>query len=823
LISFTDGNFTAAGTWKTVCAGSGANLLTFSAWATVTASYVATPTFTIPNGEVVDGVVLSLRLYADGTTGTLTVGLFDGAVELTTGTLTIADLSPNDKQMDEDYVLIKFGASQTGDGGSDYTIKVKADVTNKIQIYRGSATAGDWWRVLRTTTTSAAAPTTGDVTVVVGESLGGTTHTVTMNETATTAYGEMYIGGAGILSYGYSAATNYVLRLGGYLRQGCNGVLRIGTVANPIPRDSTAVLEFVCASMGQYYYYNAGGEFTAQGLSRTSAKNVAWALLTADMGTSATSCSINADTGWKNGDVVALFPTGWTTGGGETVTLNADAGGSSLAWTAGTTYTHKATTPTAGEVALLTRNVKIRSTSSSYYTCVRINGYAPAVDIDWVEFAYCGATTVNFAALDVIASSHATIHVDYCSFWGGRYATLYARNAFYGTIAATYNVVWYMVNNADTNFNTQCAAGASVTITDNVVGVAQGANCAGMYSYTPQYVTMSRNRHAGGDTGFVAIAGDDDVAFVAFEDNVAHSVSNRCLFISQRLTGIIDGFTGWGSNIYGVWWGSLCQNLTLTDCTFIGCATACLVVDDNYGLQNVTFSNLVTRGDASRSSALAFRFDPGSTYLNVFFDNCSFGAGTAHSTAVLETVNSVRDTGIVTSNMRFRDCTIGSNTLIGPLMTAGGVSYGSWIAFEKLDTAPIHRRFTDVGWITYDTATYHTASPAEKVSPVTATSTYRMLSAVRQIKVNASGTRTISVWVYKDGSYAGSAPRLIVAKNPALGWDTDQLLDTMTVGATTWEQLTGVTSAAGIDGVIEVYVDCDGSAGAIYVDDWTYV
>jgi hypothetical protein len=822
LISFTDGNFTAAGTWKTTCTGTGANAFAYvTTWTTITASYVASPTFTIPVSETIDGVILFLRLYADAATGTLTVGLFDGAVELTTGTLNIADLSPNDKLLDNDYVLVKFATPQTGDGGSDYTLKLKADVTNKVQSYRNSATAGDWWRVFRTTTTSGAAPTTGDALFVMGESLGSS-HTVTMNETATTQYGEIAVGGSGILTYGYSAATNYVLRVGNYLRVGASGAFRIGTVANPIPRDSTAVLEFVCASMGQYYLVTYGGEITMQGLSRTSAKNVSWALLTADMGTSATSCSINADTGWKNGDVVALFPTGWTTGGGETVTLNADAGANSLAWTTGTSYTHKATTPTAGEVALLTRNVKVRSTSSSYYTVVKLDGYAPTVDLDWVEFQYCGATTVNMGALDTIASSHATIHVDYCSFYGGRYVTLlYARSVFYGTIAATYNVVWGMVNSADSSFNVAPGAGASITFTDNVLGVLQGANSNGHVFYNVEYCTVSRNRVAGGATGYQDVTGSDGTCFVAFEDNIVHSISAQGFYNTARLgAGEIHGFVCWGSNQYGMYFDEIVHDTTFVDCILIGCTTAGMYLGAGGIFMNVRVTNLTTRGDASRSSAEAILISSGMGMIDTCFDNCSFGATTAHTTAVLASGTSTGDADGLICSLRFRNCNFNSNTLVSNL--PAGLKRGSWIAYEKHDTAPIHRRLIDTGWITIENTTFHAAAPSEKVAPSIATTTRRMKSTVRLLKIDGSATRTVSVWVYKDGSYAGSQPRLIALANPALGWNSDQVLDTMSGGASSWEELTGVTSVAGADGVVEVYVDCDGSAGAIYADDWTY-
>jgi hypothetical protein len=92
--------------------------------------------------------------------------------------------------------------------------------------------------------------------------------------------------------------------------------------------------------------------------------------------------------------------------------------------------------------------------------------------------------------------------------------------------------------------------------------------------------------------------------------------------------------------------------------------------------------------------------------------------------------------------------------------------------------------------------------------------------------VDDGGTITINAYVRKsatgDGAaYNGNQPRLIVRANPVAGITTDTVLDTMTVGTGTWEQLTGTTAAVDADGALEFYVDCDGTAGWINVDDWT--
>jgi hypothetical protein len=54
-----------------------------------------------------------------------------------------------------------------------------------------------------------------------------------------------------------------------------------------------------------------------------------------------------------------------------------------------------------------------------------------------------------------------------------------------------------------------------------------------------------------------------------------------------------------------------------------------------------------------------------------------------------------------------------------------------------------------------------------------------------------------------------------------MGYTSDTVLDTMTSAAGSWEQLSATTAAASQDGVFEVYVDCDGTAGWVNVDDWS--
>jgi len=822
------GQFTTAATWMQVSSGATSNVLTGSAYVTVTATYVASPAFTLTNGQVIDGVCLLLKLAVDAATGTLTVGLFDGAVELTTGTLTIEDLSPVDKTIDEDCVCVMFAAPQTGDGGVDYTLKLKANATTKIQAMRGSATAGDWFRVFRTTTASAAAPTTADVLFVVGEGLS-VTNTVVMDETATTSFGIIYIGGKGVLSYD-TTVTNTVLRLAGLMWIGCNGALRIGTVGDEIPRDHTAILEFVCASAVQYYIDCVGGEITMQGLSRSSGKNVAWALLTADMATNATTANIDTDTGWLSGDSVIITSTAATNGvGQDTVTLNADAGASSLAWTAGTTYAHKGTSGKVAEVANTTRNILVRSTSATYYSQIRLRGHAPTLDCDWVRFDYWGAAANGGIWINtgVRYDARTNITVDYCVGMNLGNNFLYDQSVSVA-LTAVRNCITYGTPTSAMNASASNAASiGALEFTDNVIigGVTDVTNY-GIYFFNnikTAYATsdVSRNRISAIRYGIWFNAAS--AVPTTFADNVVHSYAYTTgyamHFAAAAYGGTTHGLTAWGG-CWGIVFASECRGMILEDSSIVGMGAGIFAFASH--IWNLKIQNCTFRGDAIRATPLCFRFTTPSICTDISIENCNLGTTTDFTTAVC-TVTGTDITYIVFKDVFFKDCTFNAIAFASGLPQY--MRSLSAIGIQKHSSAPIHRTLKRTGWIEIETDTYfHAAAPSEKLTPGTySTTTDRHQSTTRRIKVDSGATKTVSVWVYKTAAYGGSEPRLRVLTNPAIGFDTDSTLETAHGAADAWELLTGTTAAAGADGVIEVLVDCDGSTGAVYVDDWSYV
>jgi hypothetical protein len=110
--------------------------------------------------------------------------------------------------------------------------------------------------------------------------------------------------------------------------------------------------------------------------------------------------TIDTDTGWLSGDVVALASTTRTAAECEVASLASNAGASTLTYNLYPVNARSGTSPTQAEVILLTRNVRVRSTSATLMTYVQIKSGA-VVDIDWAEFYYLGTRPRAKRGIDV--------------------------------------------------------------------------------------------------------------------------------------------------------------------------------------------------------------------------------------------------------------------------------------------------------------------------------------------------------------------------------------------------------------------------------------
>lgn len=264
LITRADGNFTDAATWGTVAeGGSGGNACLLEQVAANGTSTLAANTttdsssFVLPN-TAVDGLAVKIASVT-AMTGNLTIILRNSTTSTNQGSVTI-DSSVIPTNM-TGWLLVPF-SSFTPNGTDSYVVRITRAAGATGTLIMESPVTGGFARMIRTTTT--ASPGASDILVMCGEYAGSTTvnlRTITMNNTATTTFGIVQVGGKPAISindkttldWANSSSTNYYLRFKGIFRVCARGILQMYTAtsgAGSLPSTSTAVLEMDCTAAG---------------------------------------------------------------------------------------------------------------------------------------------------------------------------------------------------------------------------------------------------------------------------------------------------------------------------------------------------------------------------------------------------------------------------------------------------------------------------------------------------------------------------------------------------------------------------------------------
>lgn len=828
LISRATGNFTAAATWGVADSATGSQLTNPSASTNTTTSYVYSSTFTGTNTRVADGIALFLKRLT--TTGTVTVALSDDNGVTATRSVTV---NASDLPADESWVFFKFGTTLTLDGGTDYRVGVIASDADNALIYR-NATAGNWARMVSTTTTGAPAAT--DTMLIVGEWTGAgasSSYTVTMDNTTTTDFGTnvtasapsqtnpqifngVQIGQNGTLTWGTSATTNYYLKISGLLTVWSGGTYNMGSSGTPCPRDSTMTLEF--DSIGNTgnnqfsaYLFN-GSVFNVYGQSRTSGKSIFSCKLSANAAVNDTSLTIDADTGWLDNDRVAVASTTRTASESETGLLNGAAGASTLTVDGfagvggGLAFAHSGTSPTQAEIILLTRNVIIKGVSTSAYAGFNTFG-SSQVTVRWALF--------NFMSTWPSPTGTGIFDVQYCSFWTSNSIVFAGSSIATSNVTFSNNVGYIFNNGVQVNHNT---SGGSNTFQNNII--IQNTTGGTAFSISPASSdvnagTFSNNTAVGGSSGFSITSNRYTV------DNItAHSQMSTGITLTAPH--LITNCTAWRVSDAGIMLGnngtafsgtSEINTFTAFGSNFNVAYTGAFRLYEGIIAGDTSFSSSVGLGRWTSANAIAVGF------ANIV--NCSFsptsGIYVPHTLADIDLTTNAMRVQFNLSNVALRAATEVANT--------SNLSPYGFIKSSKHDqTEGAFKSWFQSGVIERDTTIFNTAAPSERLTPTS--TTIKLASGSRLVAVDDGSTITINAYVRKsatgDGAaYNGNQPRLIVRANPACGITTDTVLDTMTVGTGTWEQLTGTTAAVDADGALEFYVDCDGTAGWVNVDDWS--
>jgi hypothetical protein len=789
LIAYQDGNFTGATTFKGLVGGTGSAQETITASTNTTTAYVSSSAFTVTNTHVIEGVMVHCRRL--NTTGTVSVALSDdnGTTQTREVTVDAADLPTENS-----WVFFKFGTTLTGDGGNDYRVQVKGSSAGNAVFFR-DGTAGNWARLLRRDTTATIATT--DVVYISGERTGAgsvTPITVTMDSTATTSYGAMNIGDAGTVSYGTSASTNYYLRLEGNLNVWGNGTLNIGTSTTRIPSTSTATLEFNCASNVQFgLEAQNGSTVNIYGAEKANTK----VLLTADANSGQAVITVEDTTGWAVSDEVAIASTTRTPGQSEKRTISTVDSATQATMTANLGFTHQGTSPYQGEVINLTRNVKIRGTSAtlqSYVFCQATSSFTA----DNAEFFFLGSGTALKRGINSSTTSAGSFSMNNCAMRDFTVTGSQGLTIISGSGSPNIqNCVLFNLNvNALEIFAT---SGIPVFSNNWILALSSGA--ALVFQDIGGVITDNRVASGGAGNFFFLEGG---ASFNQFERNVSHSCSSQGFRLeSANHRGDWVDCKSWRSTGGGA---QISAPLTLSGFELYHNGSSGLNCGNNVKIINSTFN-----GGTGQSLAASLRHvDLNGN--NVIFENCDFGQ-TNQATNFLNVT-------AIGGDATFIDCNIAEG--LDPLNRGNLQSATTTpvIGLDKLNsTSGNHRAYKQFGYAGSDQSVFRTASPSEVLVPNSASG--KLPSGSKKFGVANGNSATVSVWVRKSSTYNGAEPRLILKRNIVGGVSSDQVLATLSGGTEEWLELTASTPTVTDDCVLEIYVDCDGTAGTVNVDDYS--
>lgn len=850
LASIATGNFSSSGTWGVVDSTSYLNAESGSEILTTAYSGTRSQTFT-PGAITISHLAVKLSVRT-GTTGTISVELITGGVPVSGTEVTIdcADLpvaATND--VNGGWVMFKLSSPILLLAATAYSIEAKTSSSSQVSLFR-NATTDNISRMLITTTN--AAPTTGDDIVVAGEYTGsGTSNsfTVTMDNTATTDFGSapsaanslitpgLSICSKGTLTYGTSSSTNYYFKVSNSVVVYSGGTLNIGTTGTPIPRDSTAVLEFDPASDGDYGLIVRNlGTCNMQGLSRTSGKNIVACMLNTDEATNSTSLGVDTDTGWLDNDVIVVASTSRTPAESESGTLNGNAGASSLTVDGfagaggGLAADHSGTSPTQAEVILLTRNVKVRSATSTIMAYVNVTSTS-SVDIDWTEFYYLGENASNKRGIEILTGSSGSFSLQYSSLHDIEDGGVYI-NSNTGSYTISNNVFYNLNSTASTApaFRTLATSGAH-TMNSNTFIYFNSVNGGAGLDISDMGSDFSNN-------SIVAGVGSSTTYAISFNElsassigsmsgNVVHSCSNHGVvvnssFLSMQTMGSMKIYRCGGTGGAGLAMVSSSSdnrvyNITFDTWTLFGNQLSNIgdfLTQASRSYFNVIFKNASVQGDSSSATTYGFSLNRGGNPYKgkVVFIDSSFGTTTAHTSGDINTAGLGGDVILINT-------TLSSTT---DVIVSASVDEGGVVRAHKLNgSSTTFKNWFKKGLIEADQTTRHTASGFSwKMTPNTANAKLILPTPLDFFRtaVNANEQVTISVYIQYDGSYNGNMPRLVVLGGILSGISSDVTDTATTSNSGNWEQLS-VQVTPTEAGVLEYYIDCDGTAGSVYVDD----
>jgi hypothetical protein len=839
-----NGNLTSSSTWATTDSTSYSN--SESANTALTTSQVSSSTFT-PGAITIDGIGVKIASRAASPTGTMTVQLTQAGTlvtgtnvtvnvsDLPTCTATSGSTTPVGTA-EGGWFFFKFSSPVTLLAATAYAVSAATSSSSQVNLW--SAATTNWSRYLRTTTTGS--PVAADDLIITGEWTAAATvtaRTVTMDSTSATAYGSnttsqvtpsLSICNNGTLTFGAVASTNYILQQAGHVVVYNGGTLNVGTLATPIPRNSTATLQFNCTGAGDFgVVARNGSTVNMYGLSRTSSNNTVITTLAANYTAGGTSLTTAVSTGWLSGDVAILASSAQGSGQWELATLSANASGTTLT-VAALSNNHSGTAPVACSIGLVTHNVLYKSTTGGNAYSFFFAGNTSTVNLSWVAFTALSVNVAGKRGIEIQTTNANGFNADSCSFYsfGSQWVTL---------VGAAYNGISF-TNCVFTNAGIVSNSINGIYASQATSGTWTFSNCqmTGMNTNNSNVIGLGdlhgtiTNSDISGATGsgyginmFVTAAISGTIS-----GNVVHSNSSGGLLIGNATSGSISTCQFYRNSGPGLNLGVCPVGLPVvaTSCNFFG-NSGYNVYFSGGGQYIATFDTCAMNGDTTYGTGDNFHFASSNTTGSggqVYLYNCALSQASGILTAA---TNEFNFNGGVNQFLFIADKTsFGAATLV---TGNNGQPNLPWLQATNFNgAANDSRTYISCGISgssaliqTNTTTVYSTNTRSAQLTPKTAA--FKLQSSLIYVAVQSGQVATPTVQVQKNSSYNGNAPRLIQARSDSMGVTADTVVATFSAAANTWQGLSGASGAAPQDGVYVYYVDCDGTAGSIFVGNAT--
>lgn len=831
LKAISNGNFTDASTWALCTAVVDTNTATSA----TTTSYQYSNQVASTVTANATGVLIKIGSIPT-VSGTISVALATGgSVNLAECTMNISDIAagiPTTGTTHGYWIFFKFNTPVAIVNTTFYRVGIKA--TSTVNFWRGAAATSPSMAIV---TDATQAPASTDRFIIVGDNNAdatnpgvtagtkGSSYSVVMNNTNNTQFGDgtgvttasgsatwgLWVGDYGTLSYGNSGGINYYLRMRGNIGIGANGTINIGTLASPIPRNSTATLEIDAAATGNHFLSLQGGNLNAYGLSRTAGKDVDRCLLSADSAAGATTLTVDTDTGWLANDTIFVSPSTRVAGtGSQERTLSVNATSNTLTLVAGVTAARDGNSTIQTSIMLTTRNVVIKGTTSALTFWGEVRGNS-RLNMEWAKVFSCGNSTTGKNGINLLTNDPSYVSISRCNF-DSSYTPFVCNQATSGalidncTFTASGSIAY-------------AACSASSTFTNCWI-----CNTVNISAVSIRNLFIINNLRISGSLangiGFTTINASDSSTPFTIDNLYIHSCSAGIggSYASSRLNQLIINnlfIQRCATSGIGI---TTCHNLTIDNFTLWGNANNIQSPQhsDNYILRNGYIAG--QSGNASVSGIIT-NFGPSTGFMT--FENCTFGSGfTGASTHGTADIND-QSSATLSFKIFFRNCLFSSTTLVAPIVNENTLIISEaheQVAGDKF----IQSAF---GIVRTDSSISRSGGSSIRLTPSPASSK-KLEYLFAKTAVSGGTTPTIGVYIRKsvagDGSaYNGNQPRLIVRRNILLGISSDTVISTATAASNgSWELLTGQLPLLTNNGIVEIEIDCDGTAGFINIDDF---